>query len=362
MSYHTPFAWFPAADLFDTLLPDFVLAFTFFTALTYAVLGRRFDHQRPAVAMSAALGMALSIGLVAWSHQRGWSVKNLGPLAVGFALILLGMIMYQAIKQVGGSWAGAGIAVGASILVAWVLGVHWPVATQIIQTLATTAFVVGLVAFLIHAKRAPGLARLSPGAAKREASSVRHDLSDLYEDRRVGEALKRGLRRARGDADRLPQQPDVAGDIMRRLKRMLPAEGWLTERLAALRAKAYLVRKGHVARIKDLREAMASLPAPAKKQASLELAERYTQLRLDTRLERLDSSVAGNERQIKALTQQAKNALAQQDQRGLVELLSHAEKLQTRNSRLLKAIARFEKKLSDITQQVAQQAREATRK
>ena len=52
-----PFA-FPL-DIFNTVLPDFILAFTFFTAVIYAVLSRRFGQQRPAVAMSAALGMAL---------------------------------------------------------------------------------------------------------------------------------------------------------------------------------------------------------------------------------------------------------------------------------------------------------------
>ncbi len=53
-----------SGGLWQTLLPDFVLAFTFFTAIIYAVLSRRFGEQRPAVAMSAALGMALSAGLV----------------------------------------------------------------------------------------------------------------------------------------------------------------------------------------------------------------------------------------------------------------------------------------------------------
>ena len=48
----------PFGPLFQTLLPDFVLAFALFTALSYAVLGKRFDHQRPAVVMSAAVGLA----------------------------------------------------------------------------------------------------------------------------------------------------------------------------------------------------------------------------------------------------------------------------------------------------------------
>jgi len=51
-------------ELLDSLLADFVLAFAFFTSVTYAVLGKRFKKQRPAIAMSAAIGFALSTGLV----------------------------------------------------------------------------------------------------------------------------------------------------------------------------------------------------------------------------------------------------------------------------------------------------------
>ena len=58
-------------ELLDTLLPDFVLAFTFFTALSYTTLGRFFGRQRPAIAMSAALGLALAIGLVWWERDHG---------------------------------------------------------------------------------------------------------------------------------------------------------------------------------------------------------------------------------------------------------------------------------------------------
>jgi len=39
MIYANPFLDFAWGELFDTVLPDFVLAFTFFTAIIYAVLG-----------------------------------------------------------------------------------------------------------------------------------------------------------------------------------------------------------------------------------------------------------------------------------------------------------------------------------
>jgi cyanate permease len=70
MGFDNPFSSIGIGSLFETLLPDLLLAFTFFTALTYAVLGRRFGQQRPAIAMSAAVGLALASGLVWWEHQQ----------------------------------------------------------------------------------------------------------------------------------------------------------------------------------------------------------------------------------------------------------------------------------------------------
>jgi hypothetical protein len=46
MRLANPFPELAIGELFETLLPDFVLAFAFFTALAYAVLGKRFDRRR----------------------------------------------------------------------------------------------------------------------------------------------------------------------------------------------------------------------------------------------------------------------------------------------------------------------------
>jgi hypothetical protein len=115
MRLGNPFQDLVLGELFETVLPDLVLAFAFFTSICYAVLGKRFGQQRPAVAMSAAIGFALSVGLVWWEQSTGFSIKNLGPIAVGFAIIVLAFVIYNSIRQVGGSWAGTGIAIGVCL-------------------------------------------------------------------------------------------------------------------------------------------------------------------------------------------------------------------------------------------------------
>jgi len=345
--------------LFETALPDFVLAFAFFTSVAYAVLGKRFELQRPAVAMSAAIGLALSMGLIWWERRTGFSVKDLGPIAIGFAIILLALVMYQSIRGVGGSWAGAGIALGASVLVAQLLEVNFPIAAGIVPTVIIVALIVGMMAFLFHRR-----GHSVPIRAREERpvlAGIRHDMSDLYRNRRVSRRLTRGLRRVRREAAVLNEHPEEAVEILGQLKRILPAEGWLTGQMAQLRAQAHRIRNGHIARLQETRDAFAQLPASAKKQAAANLADRYHQLiGIDTRLERLDQAVAETERRIHALTAQAQQYAAQRDQPRLQDTLKTAEKLQRHNSRLVKIIKHTEAKLAALVREVAEQAKGAT--
>ena len=118
-------------DLLETLLPDFALGFTFFTALSFAILSRRFEHQRSAAAMSVALGLALALGQIWWQYERQISLRQLGPVAVGLAVLMLAAVIHQAFRGLGGAWAGAGIALGASLLIGTLVGLDLPVAGDV---------------------------------------------------------------------------------------------------------------------------------------------------------------------------------------------------------------------------------------
>jgi hypothetical protein len=343
------------SEWLESLLPDFVLAFAFFTSLTYAVLGKRFEQQRPAITMSAAIGFALSIGLVWWEQSTGFSIKDLGPIAIGFAIIVLAFVMYQSLRQVGGSWAGAGITIGASILITTLLGLKVPVDSEIIQTITVVALIVGIMAFLNHTK---GHVIHFPHVSA-NLPEVRHNMSDLYRDRHLSDQLGKRMKKLRKETNLLKERPEGAGDVLLQLKRMLPAEGYLTERMAQLRAKAHHIRNGHIARLEETRYAFAKLPASAKKKAAAELAARYNQMvGIDTRLERLERSVTENEKRIRELTSRAQEYTARYDHRRLVDTLQAAEKLQHHNSRIFNTINRTEGKLSAIAKKVATEVKQ----
>ena len=358
MYFSNPFANFAFGEIFDTVLPDFLLSFTFFTAITYAVLGKRFGQQRPAVAMSAALGMALSIGFVWWEHSKGISIRNLGPIAVGFAVIMLAGVIYQSIRGVGGSWAGAGIALGASLLVGWALGLDIPGDRAMLQSIITITLTVGILAFLLH--RHGQVGRAPFGSAWSEPAEARHDMTDLYQDKRLTRGLTKGLKhlkREARDLSRHPEKrPEEASDIMLQLKQILPAEGYLTERMARLREKAHLVRQGHTARIQELESEISKLPAKARGKASRELTARYRELNLDQRLERLDKAVAENELRIRNLTQQAQGYLNSNNYKALAGVLDAASKLQRHNAHLFKLIDSTEARLMSAAKQAAKQS------
>jgi len=347
MAYFNPFSIYAFGDLFESLLPDFALAFTFFTALIYAVLERRLGGQRPAVAVSAALGLALSAGLVWWEYQAGRSIRDLGPLAAGFALILLAGVLYQAIRHVGGNWSGAALAFGACILIGWLMGFHWFVDSQILQTAVTVAMTVGVIAFLLHRKGFHQQPRHT------EMADARHDMTDLRQDDYVADRLTRGFQDLKKEASSLYERPERVDDVMLQLKRMLPAEGWLTQRMARLREKIHHVREGHVARIEEMRQGIDKLPGPQRRKLARELKSRYRELKFDVRLERLDKAVAQAEFRIRQLTAQAQAYLEANEYQKLVRVLEEATKLQKHNTRLIRLIEATEKRLMAAATDVA---------
>ena len=352
MYYKNPFFTFPGRLLFESYILDFVLAFTFFTSVCYAVLGKRFDHQRSAVGMSASIGAALSVGLVWWENRRGLSIRDLGPAAVVFAMVIIAIVIYKAIKQAAGSWAGGGLALGLFILFAMIMGLDVPVDPELISGLMVIALVVGFLAMLLHSHPGshnyPFLHSIQP-----QISEIKDDQARIYRNRSLSKKLFKGLRNLRKDADLIKRNPEHINDTVLQIRRLLPAEGWLTERVANLRKKAHAMKNGHLVRMEETKRRTQNLPTPLKKKISTEIINRYQSLiDYDKRIERLDAMVAHNEKRIRELTQQAEQCALRYDYKGLTDILTQAEKLQAHNSKIFTIIDRTEEKLAAIAKKV----------
>lgn len=348
-------------QLFDSLWTDFLIALVFFTALSFAVLGRRLGQHRPAVAVSAALGLALAIGLVSWEWHEGWSIRNLGPLAIGLALLVLGSVIFQALRQVGGSAAGAALAFGAALLIGWALGLDYPIAAELVQGLILLAILGGVVAFFLHrggplfegSALPPGLAWRRPRVRGEPSVGARHDLSDLEQDFHVAEGLGRDFDEARRTAQFVERRPELARELKEQLRRMLPKEGWLTGRMAKLRERAHHTRKGQLAQLREAEHIAKKLPAAARRQLAEELRRRYESLHIAVRIERLDRSVAEAEKRIKELNELAIQLLERKDYRRVPQILDAAARLQSHVATLMTLIGQAEQRLILLVEELA---------
>ena len=329
------------ASLLDSVVVDFVLAFTFFISLCFAILSRRFERQRSAAAMSVALGLALAVGLVAWEAHVGYSVRDFGPLALAIIVVVLTGVVFEAIRQVGGSWSGAAIAAGTAIGIAWLVGLSGALPAILKTIFVILTFSIGIAVLAVHVKRTEPAGPRGVMRVPRTDAAMR----DLYRERVLSQRVAGELVEVRRAAEELGDRPEQAGDVLVQLRRILPEAGLLTEQLAQLRAVAHRVRRGHVARIGELQSVIAGLPPERRRELADELARHYVELRFDVRLERLDRAVAENERRIRDLVRQAEQWLEHHEYRRLSGVLDEAARLQRHNAHLLDIIERSQERL-----------------
>jgi len=240
-----------------------------------------------------------------------------------------------------------------SLLMSKILGIKWPIDEVVVQSITIAALVIGVLAFIFRFHHKDASDWVAPHFAARDLAGIKHDMSDMYRDRRIHENISHNLRQLRERTNLAPANPDEAENIVFQIRRTLSSEDWLTRRLAALRKRAKAMRDGHLNRIEELQHLKKRLPPRAKKQLANELKARYNELQFETKLEGLANTLAKNEQRVKALTLAAQRAQDNDDYRKLIDLLKEAGEVQKDNAALFQRIDHMERKLAKAAQAVA---------
>lgn len=254
------------------------------------------------------------------------------------------MVMFFSVKQAGGRVAGGGIAIGACLIIALIIDSDIPINPDAAYTIITICTVIAFMSLLFRHHQGY---HLSP------PHNVYHEIDNIHKDRRISRDVGVKLKKIKIESEESHDYPEQINNIITQLKRILPEEGWLTRRMARLREKAYLIQRGHVARLNETKHLIRNLPVESKRKLSQELIAEYNKMvDIDQRIERVDYIVAENEKRIMEITKQAQTYAKRYNYRKLTELLENAQNLQTHNTNAIKHIDSLEKHLSGVINRV----------
>lgn len=358
-------------------LIDFLIALVFFTAVVYAVLGRRLGHRRAAAAASAAMGFALSLALIAWEVQTGRRIADLGPIAVGLAVIVLALVVYHTMRQIGGRWAGVLTAVGAAALIGQVLSVPGlsGLLNGVVLPLAGIGLMTAGLIRLMHDRHARSPNQAAADASwrndqfarsrnpsiqqsieeQRELEDTKQQVHAIDDIHRITGRIEQALSHAARLGKELPAQPELARLIRQQLDTLLPASQEITRRLAQLRAHTELMRRGHLGKIRRLVPQVPKLDPPASRAASQQIRDLYKQCNLDQRLDRLDQAAVMTQQRITQTVEQVRQLLDAGRYQDAASSLHRAEHLGRQARKLIDQIDYQQKRVLALAIDAAKQ-------
>ena len=101
-----PLEYLDISKLYEsyTVFIDFAIYLMVFVGISQITLGSRFQGKG-GKAITIAIGISLALSLAISEKYLGFSLRSLGPIAVGIFLAILSVMIYRLIKQLGGDFA-----------------------------------------------------------------------------------------------------------------------------------------------------------------------------------------------------------------------------------------------------------------
>jgi len=326
-----PLEYLDISKLYDshTVFIGLAIYLMVFVGISQITLGSRFQG-RGGKAITIAIGISLALALAISERYLGFSLRSLGPIAVGIFLAILSVMIYRLIKQLGGSFAVSGSL--AYIIILLFLTATMPgFFTWVNQNIPllnlglVIGFILALYNVISHLFKHKGLSQKLAEKFKNVKAESIEDISKLANSKsfqrsqikpitkqafKTGNQILNELAEILKSIEKYGQLPEARAEIKKQIDKILPEQMELMETIKTLQT-----RHGRILAFdlgvysQEFQNRYRGLSGPEKAAMKKELEDEYVKLGIEKQLPVLERQIEDYQIGIKNYLNQASSSL-----------------------------------------------------
>ena len=355
------------------LFIDFVIYLLIFVGLSKFVFGKRFSGNG-GKAISVGVGLILSLSMSVFSYTTGFSIGSFGPLAAIILVLLVGMLFFSFIRQMGGSSVNSGI--GAFIVTYFMMRSVTPELYEWISKHAFAAWIDAVLMLSIPYLLYLLIRRFIPSLSSKNKNSIMEsfknpEIEKVKDNELTSLENKEELEKASDKAEKkvdkkeklitkdlksiinLLQQkspsPEVTSDIVKILTDLQSQDNEQLRLLNQLKLLNKKLSNWHINGFKQLSRIYNKLSLKDKKNLKEAIQREQSTIIENRQIEDLDKQINQYYEQFLKQINLGINQLGHKNKRGALYYLLQAQQTKNNSQSLLKRLKKMQKQLLQLT-------------
>jgi hypothetical protein len=347
------------------VLIDLAVYLLVFIGLAQVTLGKRFQGSG-GKAVIIGIGVCLAVSLAIAEQALGFSLRSFGPVAAGLFLAVLGVMIFQLVKHLGGSTEFSGSIAYINVMllvVATVPGFFgWINETMpILNVGLLLGFLLAGYLIISHAFRKKGMTEkfgpvLEKAREELKAMPAMLSESQRYQKTQIKPMTKKAYKESRNVLEELKKLvpvvqkyghlPDARDDLRVQINQVLPQQLELSERLTQLQwlhkrilqadASAYSART---------RNQLNKLDGAARAAMKQELSDEYRKLGIERQLSDIEGKMQPYQSEVRRCLEQASISIENGDPDSTVSLLQRAISCEDQSVSMIDSLRSLERQM-----------------
>jgi hypothetical protein len=362
-----PLEYLDISKLYDsyTVFIDFAIYLMVFVGISQITLGSRFQGKG-GKAITIAIGISLAISLTITERYLGFSLKSLGPIAVGIFLAILSVMIYRLIKQLGGDFAVSGSIAYIIILLfltatmpgffAWINN-----NIPLLGLGLVGGFVLAAYNVVTHLFRGKKLSEKLEGKLVQSNDNSKTDIDQLNRSRRFQKSnIKAITRKARKEGRHIIDElqeikraiekyghlPKAREEIKKQIDGIMPEQLELVDYLNRLQSlHRRLLSFDASVYSNEVQTRYRNISGPEKSALKKELEDEYQKIGVERQLLELEEQAKRYQEAMKSALNQTGQNLISGDSGGAKAAIDNAIKLEQETSIILNQLKYLERQI-----------------